>query len=118
MCWLNAIATAALETGPVQPAGVVVTVTGSGSENAPLARCAGPLTLSAASPAVEMTSAVVEAVYVLSIPGVNAPNDGAAPSVSESVAGTVPPTVPVVLVANGSAGAVVGSSWPLPSASA
>ena len=52
------------------------------------------VTDSVASPAVEMTVAVVLASYVLSMPGVNAPNAAGAPSDSDSVAGTVPPTVP------------------------
>ena len=39
--------------------------------------------------------AVVDAVYsVRPCPGVNVPNVAGAPSVSESVAGTVPPTPP------------------------
>ena len=51
------------------------------SENVPLTRrpvalVLGSETLSVASPAVEMTLAVVLAVYVLATPGVNAPNDG------------------------------------------
>src|SRR5690349_4538290 len=50
-------------------------------------------TLSVASPAVEMTLAEEVAVYVLATPGVNAPNAGALPSDSESVAGTVPPVL-------------------------
>ena len=51
---------------------------------------------SVASPAVEITFAVVEAVYVFATPGTNAPNDAGAPIVSASVAGTVPPTPPSV----------------------
>ena len=52
---------------------------GSGSTNVPLTRWpvpteVGSATLSSASPAVEMTFAVVEARYVLVMPGVNAPN--------------------------------------------
>ena len=43
-----------------------------------------------------MTLAVVPAVYVLPTPGVNAPNAAGVPSESDSVAGTVPPTVPPV----------------------
>ena len=50
-------------------------------------------TLSAASPAVETTVAVVDAVYSRATPGVKAPKDAGAPSVSASVAGTEPPTV-------------------------
>ena len=56
----------------------------------------GSATLSSASPAVEMTLAVVEASYVFVMPGVNAPNEAGVPSVSDSVAGTVPPTAPDV----------------------
>src|SRR3954466_10527341 len=41
-----------------------------------------------------MTLAVVLAVYSFATPGVNAPNEAGPPSVSESVAGTVPPTSP------------------------
>src|SRR3954462_10543901 len=94
MCWLNPIATAACETGAAHEEGVMVTDSGSGNENAPFVRWPGSLTLSAASPAVDTTSAVVDAVYVFSTPGVNAPNDAADPRVNESVAGTVPPTSP------------------------
>src|SRR3954451_23221534 len=45
-----------------------------------------------------MTLAVVEAAYVLATPGVNGPNVAGVPSVRASVAGTVPPASPVVLV--------------------
>src|SRR6201999_1780235 len=48
--------------------------------------------VSAASPAVLITFAVVDAVYSFATPGVNAPNVAGAPSVSDSVAGTAPPT--------------------------
>src|ERR1044072_4823382 len=99
MCWLKLIATAACETGPDQLDGVIRTCSGSGSENEPLVRWPGSLTLSVASPAVEMTLAFVVAVYSRSTPGVKAPNDAGAPSVSASVAGTVPPTPPSVAVA-------------------
>ena len=54
----NMIATAALDTGPVQVAGVISTRSFSGSENVPLVRLPGSETLSAASPAVLMTLAV------------------------------------------------------------
>ena len=54
----------------------------------------GSATLSSASPAVETTFAVVDAEYSRATPGVNAPNCAGGPSVSESVAGTVPPTPP------------------------
>src|SRR6185369_3113986 len=50
------------------------------------------------SPAVETTVAVVFAVYVLAMPGVKAPKVAGAPSVSASVAATLPPTGLVVLV--------------------
>ena len=65
----------------------------------PVALALGSATLSVASPAVEMTLAVVPAVYVLPMPGVNAPNAAGVPSVSASVAGTVPLAVPPVEVA-------------------
>src|SRR5690349_8887152 len=91
MCCENPIATTSLDTGPFHACGTPSTCSGSGSENAPLVRCPGSLTLSVASPAVEV-------VYVRSTPGVNAPNDAAGPRVSESVAGTVPPTLPVASV--------------------
>jgi hypothetical protein len=65
---------------------------GSASENAPLVRRPGSLTDSVASPALEITLAVVEAVYSRATPGVKAPNEAGAPSVSDSVAGTTPPT--------------------------
>ena len=42
--------------------------------------------------------AVVEAVYVFARPGVNGPKLAGGPSVSDSVAGTLPPTPPSVLV--------------------
>src|SRR5689334_6886554 len=94
MCCRNVIADAALDTGPVHDAGAISTRSASGSENAPFVRWPGSDTLSAAFPAVEMTFAVVLAVYSLSTPGVNAPNDAAGPSESERVAGTEPPTLP------------------------
>ena len=52
----------------------------------------GSVTVSVASPAVLMTFPVVLAVYSRDTPGVKAPNVAGAPSVSESVAATVPPT--------------------------
>src|SRR4051794_20595711 len=72
---------------------------GSGSTNVPLTRWPVPVelgseTLSSASPAVEMTLALVEDRYVLATPGVNAPNVAAGPRVRASVAGTVPPALP------------------------
>src|SRR5262249_21552778 len=48
-----------------------------------------------ASPAVDSTSAVVDAVYVLATPGTKAPNDIGPPSESDSVAGTSPETPPL-----------------------
>src|SRR5688572_3753161 len=98
------MSTMSLDTGAVQLGLLKDTSSGSGSVNDPLARWPGSLTDSAASPAVETTVAVAEAVYSRSTPGVNAPNEAGAPSVSESVAGTVPPTVVSVLVAYGSTG--------------
>src|SRR5437868_2715409 len=95
MCWRNVIATASLDTGPVHDASENSTRSASGSENAPLVRWPGSETLSVASPAVDVTVAVVPAVYSLSTPGVNAPKLAGAPRVSESVGGTVPPTPPI-----------------------
>src|SRR4051794_5688212 len=95
MCWRNVIATASLDTGPVHDAFENSTRRASGSENAPLVRWPGSETVSAASPAVDVTVAVVEAVYSLSAPGLKAPKLACAPRVSESVAGTVPPTPPM-----------------------
>src|SRR3954454_15760615 len=92
MACLNEIATASLETGAVHAAFESETWSGSGSANDPLERYPGSETLSAASPAVEVTVAVVEAAYSFATPGVNTPKRAGAPSVSESVAGTVPPT--------------------------
>src|SRR4051794_12979378 len=70
---------------------------GCGSTNVPLTRWPvptedGSATLKSASPAVESTVALVDARYVFVMPGVNAPNEAGAPSVSDSVAGTLPPT--------------------------
>src|SRR3954451_17256497 len=67
------------------------TPTGRASRNAPLASVACD-TLNAASPAVDVTVAVVDAVYSFSTPGVNGPNDAGGPTVRASVGGTVPPT--------------------------
>ena len=53
-------------------------------------------TLSVALPAVLVVLAVVLASYSFAMPGVNAPNVAGVPSVSASVAGTVPPTPPCV----------------------
>ena len=49
---------------------------------------------SAASPAVEITLAHVDALYSRATPGVNAPNEAAGPMASDSVAATVPPGGP------------------------
>src|SRR5689334_9639606 len=92
-------------SAPPVPSGLeAFACSAAGSENEPLTRWPvavelGSATLSAASPAVEMTLAVVPAVYVLPRPGVNAPNEAGVPSESESVAGTVPPGLLVCDVA-------------------
>src|SRR3712207_2832446 len=103
------MSTFSLDVGAVHADLLNATCSGSASVNAPLVRCAGlGATVSDASPAVEMTLAVVLASYVLSTPGVNGPNEAGAPRDSDSVAGTEPPTVP-------SAGGEVISVMPLPS---
>ena len=61
MCCLNAIVTGSLDTGAVHVALENETSSGDGSENAPLTRWPGSDTVSAASPAVEITFAVVDA---------------------------------------------------------
>ena len=95
ICCLNEIVTDSFDTGAVQLDLLNATCSGSGSVNVPLARYAGDgATDSAASPAVEITFAVVDAVYSFARPGVNAPKLAGVPSVSASVAGTLPPTVP------------------------
>src|SRR3954452_21606742 len=94
MCCRNVVVDGPLDTGPLHAFGAISTRSGSGSENAPLTKWLGSDTESAASPAVEMTLAGVDAVYSCATPGVNAPNEAAGPSVSDSVAGTLPPTVP------------------------
>src|SRR5689334_4118171 len=91
--------TLSLEVGPVQVDLANSTRSGSASANAPLVMWPGSLEDSVASPAVEMIAAVVEAVYSLARPGVNAPKLAGAPRTSESVAGTVPPGVLSVLTA-------------------
>src|SRR4051794_19883739 len=98
MSCLKPIATASLDVGPVQADFEKRTCSGDGSENAPLVRCPGSDTVSAASPAVEITVAVVDAEYVRARPGRNVPNVGDAPRLSASVAGTVPLPAPVVCV--------------------
>jgi hypothetical protein len=96
MCWRNVIVELPLLTGALHAFGAISTRSASGSENAPFVRWPGSETDSAALPAVEMTFAVVPAVYSLSTPGANAPKLAALPSESESVAGTVPPTVAAI----------------------
>src|SRR5690349_24981577 len=90
------MSTRSLDTGADHALFDSETRSGSGSENAPFTRWPGSETVSAASPAVEMTFAFVDAVYSFATPGVNAPNEAGAPSVSASVAGTVPPALPDV----------------------
>src|SRR3954470_17002128 len=85
------------------PAGLAATAwRACGSANAPFTRWPvavedGSATLSVASPAVEMTLAVVSAAYVFATPGWNGPRAGSVPNESESVAGTLPPTLPGAL---------------------
>ena len=105
MCWLNAIATGSLETGPVHAAFESVTCSGSGRLNAPLVRWPGSLTESAASPAVLMTLAVVEAVYVWSTPGRERSEARRRPQRQRERAGTVAPTATVSAVAESSTAA-------------
>ena len=95
---LNVIVDWPLETGPLQVFGAISTRSGCGSVNAPLARWPGSPTVSAASPAVLTTFAVVVAVYSRAWPGRKAPNDAGGPSVRLSVAGTVAPTGSVAVV--------------------
>src|SRR4051794_7632274 len=90
MSCLKPIVTGSLAVGPFQDAFEKVTCSGDGSANAPLARCPGSETVSAASAAVESTVAVVDAEYVFATPGVNGPKDAFVPSVSASTAFTVP----------------------------
>src|SRR6476661_7141485 len=116
MCCLKPIVTGSLDTGALHADFDSAICSGSSSVNAPLDN-RPPSTLSAASPAVEFTLALVEASYVRSAPGTNAPKEAAAPSVSDSVGGTDPPTVPLVEVANGSLGATDGSTCPFALAS-
>src|SRR6201991_2265788 len=75
---------------------VALACSACGSENAPLTSLPALLVLGsaterAASPAVEMTLAVVEAMYSPATPGTKDPSWAALPRPSESVAGTVPP---------------------------
>ena len=62
MCCLNEIVTGSLDTGASQVDFEKATSSGDGSENEPFIRWPGSETLSAASPALEITLAVVEAV--------------------------------------------------------
>src|SRR5262249_20896028 len=59
MCWRNVMVTGSLETGAVHVDFENSTCSGSGNENDPLVRWPGSLTVSAASPAVEITFAGV-----------------------------------------------------------
>src|SRR3954452_23235315 len=93
MCCLNAMVTASLDTGADQFDFENATCSGSLSVNAPLDSLP-PSVVRLASPADQGTVGVVDASWVRSTPGANAPNAAGVPSVSESVAGTVPPTVP------------------------
>ena len=88
---LKEIVTWSLETGAVQADFEKDTCSGCASVKVPLASRPGSDTLSAASPAVEITLADVDAVYSRATPGVNAPNEAAGPMASDSVAATVPP---------------------------
>src|SRR4051812_21946392 len=106
MCWRNVIVTGSLDTGAVHEAFENSARSGSLNANDPFVSTPGSLTVSAASPAVLITFAVVVAVYSLSRPGAKGPNDAGAPSVNESVAGTEPPTVPGVVVSAYSASAI------------
>ena len=81
-----------MDTGALHAAGVSSTCSGCASVNVPLARWPGSETLSVADPAVEVTVAVVEAVYSRAMPGMKAPRVTGPGSESASVAGTVPPT--------------------------
>ena len=77
------------------------TCSGSASANEPFTSRPGAVALGSAtdrvaSPAVDMTVAVVLGLDSCdSTPGVNVPNEAGAPSDSDSVAGTEPPTLPV-----------------------
>src|SRR5215207_4946120 len=124
MACLNAIANVSLLAGPLQLVFSGVMVTGWASRNAPLASVVGDA-VSAASPAVEVTVAVLEAVYSCATPGVNEPNDAGAPSVSDNVAGTAPPAEPsdtrtfsVYVVSSSSSCGLATVSWPVPGAMA
>ena len=62
MCCLKPIVTASLEVGPVQADFEKDTSSGDGSANAPFIRWPGSDDVSVASPAEEITVAVVDAV--------------------------------------------------------
>src|SRR4051794_17507397 len=94
MCWRKVIVTGSFETGAVHDALLNSTRNGSLSNIDPLLSTRGSDTDSAASPAVLSTVAPVVATYSLSRPGVNTPKLAGAPSVSDSVADTEPPTPP------------------------
>src|SRR3954447_1673208 len=120
MACLKTIGTASLEVGADHVRTAPSPCSGCASKKAPFTRWPvatgdGSFTDSVASPAVEVTVEVIDASYSFAAPGVNAPRDAGAPSVSDSVAGTVPPTPPGTSSTTLSAGAVVGASWPLPS---
>src|SRR3954451_3136943 len=93
MCCLKPIVTASLDTGADQLDLLNAICSGSAGVNAPVVRLP-PSPVSSAPPAVLLKLALVDPAYVRSPPGTNAPNDAGVPSVSESVAGTFPPTVP------------------------
>src|SRR4051812_28646962 len=83
---LNVTGTDSLEVGAIQVLIVPRPCSGWVRANAPLTSlpvlaALGSATLSVASPAVEMTVAVVDAVYSLARPGVNAPNCAGVPIV-------------------------------------
>src|SRR3954467_278213 len=97
MCCLKAIATTSLDTGALQVDFENAICSGSLKVNAPLDSLP-PSTLSVASPAVEVTVAVVLVSEVRSTPGAKAPKEAGGPSASDNVGGTVPPTGVVALV--------------------
>ena len=81
-------------------AGAICTRSGCGRLKAPFVWpggvVVGSLTVSAASPAVLITFAVVVAVYSRATPGVNVPNEAGAPEGEGERRGHVPPARPVV----------------------
>src|SRR4051794_2448781 len=97
MACLKVTGTASLEVGAFQVLTTPRPCSGCGSAKVPLTRRPGAIglgsaTVRVASPAEEITVAVVEAVYSLATPGRNGPKAAGTPSVSDSVAGTEPPT--------------------------